>query len=172
VIDLTVHDGERQRSVTVSAAPMTDRDYGFKILPDEVELRFAPAAAFSNGLRASWNFTRHAYLVLRKMASRQLSVKKNLGGPVAISRVSYHFAESGLAKLFYFLALLSINLAVINLLPIPVLDGGHLLFIAIEKVKGSPVDDRVLGYSQMFGFVVILSLLVFVTYNDIMRLFD
>lgn len=171
-VDLVAHDGERLLSVTIAPAPMVERDYGIAFRQDHVTRRFGPRAAFMNGLHASWNFARHAYLVLKKMASRQLSVSKNLGGPVAISQVSYRFAESGLAKLFYFLALLSINLAVINLLPIPVLDGGHLMFVLIEKVKGSPVNDRILGYSQVFGFVVILSLLVFVTYNDIVRLLD
>ncbi len=171
-VDLVAHDGERLRRVTVEPAPIVESDYGFGWRRDEVVRRFGPREAFVTGFHASWNMARHAYLVLKKMASRQLSVSKNLGGPVAISQVSYRFAESGLAKLFYFLALLSINLAVINLLPIPVLDGGHLMFILIEKVKGSPVNDRILGYSQVFGFVVILSLLVFVTYNDIKRLLD
>jgi regulator of sigma E protease len=67
--------------------------------------------------------------------------------------------------------MLSINLAILNVLPIPVLDGGHLFFLLIEKIKGSPVDDRVLGYSQMIGLVLILSLMVYVTYNDLTRSF-
>ena len=65
--------------------------------------------------------------------------------------------------------MLSMNLAFLNVLPIPVLDGGHLLFLLIEKIKGSPVSERVLGYSQMVGIVLILSLMVYVTYNDLMR---
>ena len=67
------------------------------------------------------------------------------------------------------MALLSINLGVLNLLPVPVLDGGHLFFLLIEKVKGSPVSERVLGYSQMVGMVLIVSLMVYVTFNDIKR---
>ena len=70
----------------------------------------------------------------------------------------------------YFLALLSINLAFVNVLPIPVLDGGHLLFLLIEKIKGSPVSVRVFQYSQVLGLVLVLALVVFVTYNDILRL--
>jgi regulator of sigma E protease len=66
--------------------------------------------------------------------------------------------------------MLSVNLAFINVLPIPLLDGGHLLFLTIEKVKGSPVSEKVFGYSQVVGLVLILTLLVYVTYNDVMRL--
>ncbi|MDP6956250.1 MAG: site-2 protease family protein, partial [Planctomycetota bacterium] len=65
--------------------------------------------------------------------------------------------------------MLSMNLAFLNVLPIPVLDGGHLFFLAIEKLKGSPVSEKVFGYSQLAGLVVILSLMLYVTYNDIMR---
>ena len=74
-------------------------------------------------------------------------------------------------SLFFFLALLSINLAIINLFPIPILDGGHLLFLLIEAVKGSPVSERTFGYSQVVGLVMIMSLMVYVTYQDIVRWF-
>jgi len=83
--------------------------------------------------------------------------------------VSYSFSSEGLAKLLFFLCILSLNLAFINVLPIPVLDGGHLLFLLIEGIKGSPVSERVQGYSQMVGLVLIVSLMIFVTYNDLMR---
>jgi regulator of sigma E protease len=63
------------------------------------------------------------------------------------------------------------NLAFLNVLPIPVFDGGHLFFLLIEKLKGSPVSERVLGYSQMVGIVLIVSLMVWVTYNDVIRWF-
>ena len=71
--------------------------------------------------------------------------------------------------LFYFLAILSINLAVINVLPIPMLDGGHLTFLLIEKIKGSPVSTKVHNYSQILGLVFVLALMVYVTYNDLLR---
>ena len=95
---------------------------------------------------------------------------KNLGGIIQISRVSYRHAQDGWTRFLYFLALLSINLAFINVLPIPVLDGGHLLFVLIERIKGSPVSVQVLNYSQILGLVLVLALVVFVTYNDILRL--
>ena len=110
------------------------------------------------------------WLTVKKMIVGDVSTK-SISGIITIGNVSYEVAKTGWTKLFFFLCLLSINLAIFNVLPIPVLDGGHLFFLIIEKIKGSPVSDRVLGYSQMVGVVLILSLLVYVTYNDILRVF-
>ena len=72
--------------------------------------------------------------------------------------------------LMYAALVVLVNLAFVNLIPVPVLDGGHLLFLLIEKVKGSPVSTKVFGYSQIIGLVFVLLLVIFVTYNDILRL--
>ncbi|MFH0946625.1 MAG: RIP metalloprotease RseP [Planctomycetota bacterium] len=170
LVTLLVKDGPNRRTLELAVGPTYLRDFGFSLETSHIQRRYGMQKAFLAGMRSSWNLTRQAYLTLRKMVARQVSAEKNLGGIVAISTVSYRFAERGIAKLFYFLALLSLNLAVINLLPIPVLDGGHIVFLAVEKIKGSPVNDRVMGYSQVIGLMLILSLLIFVTYNDIMRL--
>ncbi len=95
---------------------------------------------------------------------------ENLGGIITIARVSYTFAEQGLGKILFFMAILSLNLAILNILPIPILDGGHLVFLALEKIKGGPIDERWMGYANVVGLVFILGLMLFVTYNDIMRL--
>ena len=110
-----------------------------------------------------------AWLTLKKMLTAEVSTE-NLGGIITISSVSYSFAADGWAKLFFFLCMLSINLAFINVLPIPVLDGGHLFFCLVEAIKGSPVSERTLGYSQVVGLVLILTLMVYVTYQDVMRI--
>jgi regulator of sigma E protease len=120
------------------------------------------------GAACSWKFLEETWLTLKRILLAQVSAE-NVGGIITIGAVSYSLAEAGLAKLFFFLCVLSINLAFLNVLPIPVLDGGHLFFLLIEKIKGSPVSDRVLGYSQMVGLVLILSLMVYVTYNDLVR---
>ncbi|MFT5285483.1 MAG: regulator of sigma E protease [Planctomycetota bacterium] len=127
--------------------------------------------AMTVGVECSIKFVEDTWLTLKRMIIGQVS-PKNMGGVIMISQVSYSVSNQGLAKLFFFLCMLSINLAIINVLPIPVLDGGHLFFLLIEKLKGSPVSDRVLGYSQMVGLVLILSLMVYVTFNDIQRLFE
>ena len=124
--------------------------------------------AISEGMTASWRFLTDTYLTLKKMITGDVSPEK-MGGIITISAMSYDQAGQGWAKLFFFLCLLSINLAFLNVLPIPVLDGGHLFFCLVEAVKGSPVSERTLGYSQIVGLVLILTLMVYVTYNDVMR---
>jgi regulator of sigma E protease len=76
----------------------------------------------------------------------------------------------GVGKLVYFLGILSLQLALLNILPVPVLDGGHLLFLAIERIKGSPVSQRTLSIAQYIGFGLIITLVIYATRNDIMRL--
>lgn len=95
---------------------------------------------------------------------------KLIGGPLFIAQESGRQAQKGAANLFFFMALLSVNLAIINVLPIPVLDGGHLVFLAIEKIRGGPLSMRARVIAQQVGIVAILSLVVFVTYNDILRI--
>ena len=121
------------------------------------------------GALASWRFLSEAWLTLEKMFKQEVS-PKNLGGIITIGQVSYHWSAMGWTKLLFFLCMVSVNLAFLNVLPIPVLDGGHLFFLLVEGIKGSPVSPRTLGYSQVVGVVLILSLMVYVTYQDILRL--
>jgi regulator of sigma E protease len=120
------------------------------------------------GTQATWKFLVDSWVMLKRMVLGQVS-SKHMGGIISIGVYAYSWAELGLAKLFFFLCMLSVNLAFINVLPVPLLDGGHLLFLVIEKLKGSPVSERVHSYSQVVGMVLILTLLVYVTYNDVMR---
>lgn len=93
-----------------------------------------------------------------------------LGGPIMIAQASNEVAQFGLISLIGFTAFLSINLGIINLFPIPILDGGHLLFYAIEAVRGKPPGERAQEYSLRIGLAVILTLMLFVTVNDLIRL--
>jgi len=127
-------------------------------------------AAVALGTARSLDLVKQIYLTLKRMVTGQVAAK-NLGGIIRISQVSYQAAKKGFVWFLYLMAMLSVNLAVVNLLPVPVLDGGHLLFLLIEKVKGSPVSARVHGYSQVLGLVFVLMLVLFVTYNDILQLF-
>jgi regulator of sigma E protease len=121
------------------------------------------------GTVCSLDLVKQLYVTLKRLVTGDVAAK-NLGGIIRIGQASYQAARRGPSWFWYFLALLSVNLAFVNLLPVPVLDGGHLLFLLIEKVKGSPVSTRVLGYSQVVGLVFVLLLVLFVTYNDILRL--
>ena len=111
------------------------------------------------------------YMTIQGFVSKKLSTKA-LGGPVLIAQASYESAKSGIGKLMYFMAIISINLAVINILPVPVLDGGHLLFLGIEKIKGSPISEKTMAIANYIGFALIISLMIYATRNDIMRFFN
>jgi regulator of sigma E protease len=95
---------------------------------------------------------------------------KNLSGPITIAKVASNSVQSGFAQYIGVLALLSISLGVLNLLPIPVLDGGHLLYYSIEAVTGKPVPEKVQLVGTQLGLAVVLGVMVLAFYNDIMRL--
>jgi regulator of sigma E protease len=93
-----------------------------------------------------------------------------LGGPIRIAQISGHAAEFGIVTLIHFTAMLSINLGLINLFPVPMLDGGHLMFYAIEAVRGRPLGERAQEYGFRIGLALVLTLMVFVTWNDLLRI--
>jgi regulator of sigma E protease len=95
---------------------------------------------------------------------------KELGGPVRIAQISGDMAKAGIIMIIQFAAILSINLGLINLFPIPLLDGGHLVFYGIEALRGRPVSERAMGLSMNIGLALILCLTVFVTWNDLVQL--
>ncbi len=105
---------------------------------------------------------------VKKVVSGQVS-SKMIGGPLFIAQQSGREARQGASSLFFFMALLSVNLAVLNVLPIPVLDGGHLLFLALEKIKGGPLSTKARMVAQQVGLVLLLGVIILVTYNDILR---
>lgn len=126
--------------------------------------------ALQLGATQSLDLVKQIYLTLKRMITGDVGAK-NLGGIIRISQVSYQAAKKGMAWFLFLMAMLSVNLAFVNLLPVPILDGGYLLFLLIEKVKGSPVNARVLGYSQVLGLVFVLLLVLLVTFNDLVQLF-
>lgn len=109
-------------------------------------------------------------LSLGKMVTGHIS-PSNLGGPILIAQMSAKAARSGMSNLLVFMGFVSVTLGVMNLLPIPVLDGGHLLFLAMEGIARKPPSLRVRELSMQVGFVILLSIMVFAFYNDIMRVF-
>lgn len=108
------------------------------------------------------------FTVLGKIGSDQVPLK-SVAGPIGILSAAYHEAESGFAELLLFLTMLSVNLAVLNFLPIPVLDGGHMVFLAWEGVTGRPANEKVVLALHMVGFFLLISLMVFALGNDIRR---
>ena len=92
-----------------------------------------------------------------------------MGGPIMIAQVSSEAAKRGLVGFLEFMAMISVSLGLINLFPIPVLDGGHLLFYGIEAVRGRPLGERAQEYSFRIGLALVLSLMIFVTVNDLLH---
>ena len=95
-----------------------------------------------------------------------------LGGPIFIAQVAGQVAERGIVMVFWFMAVLSVNLGLINLFPIPMLDGGHLMFYAFEAIRGKPLGERAQAYGFRIGLAMVLALMVFLTWNDLVRVFS
>ncbi len=133
------------------------------------EFRRGPLEALVAGVQRTGDMVGFTVKSMIKMVQGLIS-PKNLSGPITIAKVASTSAKSGLESYIGFLALLSVSLGVLNLLPIPVLDGGHLLYYSIELVVGRPVPERVQMVGYQIGLMLVISLMVFALYNDFSRL--
>jgi len=146
------------------AAPGLMRDY-------VVEIRYPPVEALQRATAKTWEMSVFSLHMLWRMVTGSVSWR-NLSGPVTIADYAGQSAQLGLEPYLAFLALISISLGVLNLLPIPLLDGGHLMYYSVEILKGSPVSERVMELGQRIGLALLLCLMAFAFYNDINRLFS
>jgi regulator of sigma E protease len=124
----------------------------------------------SESFRQTYTIVELMIVIVAKLLTGDISID-TVGGPIMIAQMAGDQAKAGISSLFQFIAVISVNLAVINLLPIPVLDGGHLLFFLIEAVKGRPINLKVREIAQQVGMVILIMLMILVFYNDITRLF-
>jgi len=150
----------------VGISPRIDQSEFDKIL---VKVSYPPLQAFSKALQKTWETTQLTFRMLGKMITGDVSWK-NISGPISIADYAGQSAQMGLVSYLAFLALISVSIAVLNLLPIPVLDGGHLMYYLIEIVRGSPLSDKAILLGQKIGLSLLLTLMVFAIYNDINRL--
>jgi regulator of sigma E protease len=132
-------------------------------------VRYGAATALAKAVEKTWDTSVFSLRMLGRMLIGQVSWK-NLSGPVTIADYAGQSAQLGLVSYLSFLALISISLGVLNLLPIPLLDGGHLMYYTVEIFKGSPVSDRMMEIGQKLGLTLLLVLMAFAFYNDINRL--
>jgi regulator of sigma E protease len=136
-----------------------------------IEVEYKPlslGAAISAGFDGANYYSLMIFKFLKDLISGSVSTKL-LGGPIFIAQMAGSAAREGLISLWLLAAVLSVNLSIVNLMPIPVLDGGQLLFLLIEKIKGSPVSMKARAVSQQIGFAFLILLIIFVTKNDIWR---
>ncbi len=167
-VDL-VPEGATQGGETIGrigAAPHVDQE---ALKAYYLEIRYGPIEAAAKAIARTWEMSIFSLRMLGKMIVGEVSWR-NLSGPVTIADYAGQSASLGLAPYLSFLALISISLGVLNLLPIPLLDGGHLMYYTIEVLKGSPVSERAMEIGQRAGLAVLLFLMAFAFYNDINRL--
>jgi regulator of sigma E protease len=134
-------------------------------------LRHGPVAAVGEAVGETWRLTTATLGILGRMITGDASLS-NLSGPITIAQMANTSARQGVTRFLFFLGLISLSLAIINLLPIPVLDGGHLLYFLIEWIKGSPVSEQGQIIGQSIGLAMIVGLMGIAIFNDILRLFQ
>jgi regulator of sigma E protease len=170
-VQLTLNNSNRP--VTVTPEPVKDWFHTLRGLQFELMVQTSPPLDASAALRRGFDDTleniTNIYAMLRSLVQQRVSAK-NLGGPITIARVAYTAASSSLTDLVHFLGILSINLAVLNFLPIPPLDGGQMIFLVAEKVRGRPLPESALAAGTYIGLLLVLGLMAFVIFQDFTRL--
>ncbi|MGB0846435.1 MAG: RIP metalloprotease RseP [Thiolinea sp.] len=176
-------DGVQNISVTPAAVEVDGETIGRigagigEYVPEDVleklqfTQRLGPLDALTGGVEKTWQMSVVTLKLMGRMLTGDVSLK-NISGPITIARFSGETAKAGLPYYLGFLAIVSISLGILNLLPIPMLDGGHLLYYIIEIIKGSPVSERVEEYGFRFGVAVVACIMVLALYNDFMRLLN
>jgi regulator of sigma E protease len=136
--------------------------------PHDALLRYGPLAAIPAAFRETGNLTTKTLEMLGRMVTGKASLQ-NISGPITIAAVANDSAKRGPGWFFYFLALISLSLCIMNLLPIPILDGGHLVYYLIESIKGSPLSEKALIAGQYAGLLLLVALMGLAFYNDIVH---
>lgn len=157
-----------EQTMAVAPQPIAKGDLGIKLTLKKTVASYSFIPAVVKGTRETLDLGLLTYQMIKKLFKGEESVK-GLAGPIGIVRVSYYMAREGAGDFLWLLALISINLAILNLLPIPILDGGTIAFCFIEKIKGSPVSIKVQAIAQYIGIAILLTLVAFTTVNDIIR---
>lgn len=173
-LDVRVKRGDDVKEFTITGVehkefPTDDRGLIFQT-ENQIQKAADVGDAVRLGAQRTTRFIKVVYMNLYAMAFGRVSVK-TMSGPLTIATVSYRFAGEDFWQFLLFLGMISVNLAVVNFLPIPVLDGGHMVFLLLEKILGRPVPERLFAVAMYTGLFLILSLMVFVITLDVRRLF-
>ena len=179
-INLAVRRGESTRNFSLAPEQVTTKNIfgedvqryiiGITASGETYSKELNLFQAFSESMIQTYRVTELMVVIIAKLITGDISTD-TLGGPIMIAQMAGDSAKAGIGSLISFIALISVNLAIINLLPIPVLDGGHLLFFSIEAVKGRPVSIKVREIAQQVGLFLLILLMILVFYNDISRIF-
>jgi regulator of sigma E protease len=142
---------------------------GIRPVGNDFIKKYNLAEAVSRGVKNTWDYSVLTFVVIIKLIQRALPTDM-IGGPIFILQMAGQQASRGLLDFFFFMAVINVNLGILNLLPIPILDGGHILFLGIEAIRRKPLSEKIIAISQRVGIAVILTIMVFAFYNDIMRI--
>jgi regulator of sigma E protease len=159
----------------LTTQPDHSRGFAIGIYPQPVQVHYdaiqkrGPLEAVPAAFAQTWDLTSRTVAMLGQMVTGSASLK-NISGPISIAQYANDSAEMGPAWFLYFLGIVSLSLGIMNLLPIPILDGGHLLYYLIELVKGSPLSERAMIAGQFLGMALLVGLMSLAFYNDILRL--
>jgi regulator of sigma E protease len=167
LIEWERHGERMQANVTPRLDP--DNEIGFIGISRKTR-RLGLGESFVISCAQSWFLTREIFKFVGRLFIGKESVREGLAGPIQIAKIAGESARQGLGDLFYFTALMSLQLAVLNILPVPVLDGGHLVFLGLEAILRRPVSVRARVVVQKIGLSLLLTLMVFVIMNDVRRL--
>jgi regulator of sigma E protease len=178
-LNMQIQRDSQQLSLTVQPVKKASRNlFGEKIdtwvigIGSQVSIEKGnPGQAVVRAFQQTYEYSKLTLLALYKMINGDVS-PRNLGGPIMIAQMAGQQAQEGLGNFLAFLAVLSINLGVLNLLPVPVLDGGHLLFFVVEAIIGRPVALKHRERAQQVGIFLLMLLMVYAFYNDIARFFE
>jgi regulator of sigma E protease len=136
---------------------------------DVVMHTYGPLSAFNMSLSETWFWMKQPIAFIQRLATGHAS-SEELGGPIRIAQLSREVASVSAIELFRWIAIISINIGLLNLFPIPLLDGGHLLFYGIEAIRGRPLSERTLEIGFRIGFALVIMLMIFATRNDVIHL--
>jgi len=164
-VTVTVDREGQELNLTSAFTKSTDGRQTIGIIP---KLERNPASAVGDGFTATYNMGKMMLDVIRQLFTGDVSIKE-LSGPVGIVYMTGMTVEAGFVNFVYFMALLSLNLAIINMLPLPALDGGRLLFIVARKITGKAITDDMEGKIHFIGIMLLFGLMIYITWNDIIR---
>lgn len=162
------------KNLTLSATPKYNPKLKLSLLgfsPKPIYERVNPFLAIYQGLTQTGGMIIMTLAIVWQLILGAVSIR-DLAGPIGIAQITGRYAESGLVSLTYFTAFISVNVGVLNLLPIPALDGGRLIFILLEWLRRKPVDQKLEMNINQWGFIALLALMALVSFNDILRLFS
>lgn len=181
VVSLLVSRGDKEFSLDVKLRKKELNDglgqsrkvalLGIKPKDEFIKVRYGVIESFFLGINKTWDLTTLTYNALWRMITGKLSVRESVTGPLGMLFITSQVVKLGIIALLHLVAILSINLAIFNLLPLPALDGGYLFLLLVEKIRGKYLSIKTEQFIVRLGFSLIITLAVLVTYNDILRFF-